>query len=121
MVDVNPSVVRLIADEEPRACLKLTKQDGSTPLHMAIARKVPLSALRALVSANDTALSTKDEKGRIPLFVAVAVRSDIETFKFLLLKCPASRTTRNRLNELPVTMAARMNLNGVLLDLLQPI
>ena len=120
LVDGDLSLVRLIADEEPRACLKLSKQDGSTPLHMAIARKAPLSALRTLISANDTPLSTKDEKGRIPLFVAVAVRSDVETFKFLLLKYPASRTTRNKLNELPVTMAARMNLSGVLLDILQP-
>ena len=119
--DIKPCLIRLISEEEPCACLTPTNEDGSTPLHLAIARKAPHSAIRALISANDTALSTKDGRGRIPLFVAVAVRSPIETFKFLLLKYPAGRTTRNLLNELPVTMAARMNLDGDLLDLLQPI
>jgi hypothetical protein len=109
LVDINPSIVRLVADREPRACLKPATQDGSTPIHLAIARKAPVSTLRALIRANGIALSTKDGRGRIPLFVAVASRSDIETFKLLLLKYPASRTTRNKLNELPVTMAARMN------------
>ena len=119
--DIKPCVVRLISEEEPCACLTPSKEDGSTPLHLAIARKAPHSAIRALISANDTALSTKDRRGRIPLFVAVAVRSPIDTFKFLLLKYPDGRNTRNMLNELPVTMAARMNLDGDLLDLLQPI
>jgi len=117
----NLSKVELLLEEDPAVCLIQTKEDGSTPLHLAVARKATLSVLKALIKANATALSVKDGRGRIPLFIAVAVQADIETFKWLLLKYPAGRTTKNKLNELPVTMAARMKLDGDLLDLLQPI
>lgn len=119
--DANPSDVELLLEKEPAVCLIKTEEDGSTPLHLAVAGKAKFSVLKALVKANDKALSVKDAKGRIPLFVAVAVQAEMETFKLLLLKYPDGRTTKNKQNELPVTMATRMKLDSDLLDLLQPL
>lgn len=116
----NAAAVKLLLEENATVCSIQTKVDGSTPLHLAVLRKAPVSVLNTLIEAEETALSTKDDRGRIPLFSAVAVKADLETFKLLLHKYPDGRETKNKLNELPCMFAARMVLNDDILQLLAP-
>ena len=118
--DINVAAVDILLNEESTVCSMKTEIDGSTPLHLAVARRTPISVVKALIEAEKTALWTMDDRGRIPLFVAVAVKADLETFKLLLREYPEAREAKNKLNELPCILAARMKLSGDILALLEP-
>lgn len=114
----NISVVKLLLKEESTVTSFQRKIDGSTPLHLAISRKASPSVLKSLIRADDSILSKMDARGRIPLFIAIAIKADYETFELLLKKYPEGRHTKNKVNELPCTMAARMNLDKDIIRLL---
>lgn len=114
------SVIERLVGAYPDACSRRDKRDGSTPLLLAVARNASVNVLKILIKANRGQLSTTDDRGRLPLHVAVAVRAGLGTFQLLVNEYPKGVSTKNKANETPIALAQRMKLDEDVIKLLQP-
>jgi ankyrin repeat protein len=117
---IDLAVVEELVEVFPGACSSRSSRDGSTPLSLAIANQAPVMVLRALASVNDAPFGIADDNGRLPLHVAVAVKSNYRTFRFLVKGYPEAKTTKNKVGETAYMFAKRMKLEQDILVLLAP-
>jgi hypothetical protein len=118
-------IIECIKNELPKKVLYATNQDGSTPLHIAVANpKADVSVLKTLICSKNVAAYLTNRNGQNPLHIAVTnyQTGDVEgekVIQFLAKKFPKTLSVQDSKGQTPYDIAKSKDLGTKILKLLK--
>jgi Ankyrin repeats (3 copies) len=107
---VSTASVKSLVEKCPESCKMQRKTDLATPLHLAIARGAPVTAIKYLLKVSKEPVLIADARGNIPLHIAITGRADPATIQALVDADPACISSKNNDGETCLAIAEKLKL-----------